>query len=108
MSEATVRQLKRKAAKRPAPRTVTVAIEGGDFDGWEATARADFPAALLEDLQSGSISRIIAVLDAIVTDHNMPDSEDNVAAKMADVDPYAGLMEVANAIFDKIGKLPNR
>ena len=102
------RQLKRKAAKRPAPRTVTVTVEKGDFEGWEATARADFPAALLADLQSGSIDRIIAVLDSIVVEHNMPDSEDGVAASMAQVDPYAGLLAVAKDIFDAIGKLPNR
>jgi hypothetical protein len=104
----SVRQLKRKAARRPEPRTVTVTIPKGDFEGWEATARADFPAALLADLQSGSITRIIAVLDAIVIDHNMPDVNDEVAASMGEVDPYSGLMEVASAIFDAIGKLPNR
>jgi hypothetical protein len=105
---ASVRQLKRKAAKRPTPRTVTATIEKGDFEGWEATARADFPASLLADLQSGSISRIIGVLDGIVIDHNMPDVNDEVAKTMGEVDPYSGLMEVASAIFDAIGKLPNR
>ena len=98
----------RRAARRPAARTVTVAITEGDFTGWEATARADFPARLLVDLQSGQIDRIMHVLDAIVTDHNFPDSEDNLATTMGDVDPYAGLLEVANAIFDGIAKLPNR
>ena len=103
-----VTQLKRKAAKRPAPRTVSVTVEGGDFAGWEATAKADFPAGLLADLQSGSIQRIIAVLDAIVIDHNMPDKDDEIAKTMSEVDPYTGLMEVATAVFDAIGKLPNR
>jgi hypothetical protein len=105
---ANVRQIKRKAAARPVSRTVTVAIPKGDFEGWEATARADFPAGLLADLQSGSIVRIIGVLDSIVIDHNMPDVNDEVAKSMAEVDPYSGLMEVATAIFDAIGKLPNR
>lgn len=101
-------KLRRKAAKRPAPRTVHVVIDKGDFEGWEATARADFRAGLIEDLQSGDISRIIGVLDAIVVDHNMPDVNDEIAQKMADVDPYSGLMEIAAEIFDAIGKLPNR
>jgi hypothetical protein len=98
----------RQPAKRPAARTVTVSVTEGDFAGWEATARADFPARLLADLQSGSIDRIIGVLDAIVTDHNFPDINDQLAATMGDVDPYAGLMKVAGEIFDAIGKLPNR
>jgi hypothetical protein len=38
----------------------------------------------------------------------MPDVNDEVAASMCEVDPYSGLMEVASAIFDAIGKLPNR
>ena len=88
--------------------TRTVTIGKGDFEGWEATARADFPAGLLADLQSGSIDKIIGVLDAIVIDHNFPDANDELAKSMADVDPYGGLMEVASGIFDAIAKLPNR
>lgn len=105
---ANPRQIRRRPASRPAARTVSVTIASGDFAGWEATARADFPARLLADLQSGSIERIIAVLDAIVVDHNFPDQSDELAATMGDVDPYDGLMEVAGAIFDGISKLPNR
>lgn len=101
------RKLHRKAAKRPTPRTVTV-TGTGDFEGWEATARADFPAGLIADLQSGDIGRIIHVLDVIVLDHNMPDANDEIAKTMAEVDPYTGLMEMASEIFDAIGKLPNR
>lgn len=105
---AVPRQIRRKAAKRPKPRTVHVLIESGDYEGWEMTARADFPAALLGDLQSGSIERIIHVLDKIVIEHNMPDSDDEIAATMNEVDPYGGLMEIGKGIFDAIGKLPNR
>lgn len=101
------RKLHRKAAKRPTPRTVTVVLSG-DFEGWEATAKADFPAALIGDLQSGNVERIIGALDAIVIDHNLPNAEDEIAAKMMDVDPYTGLMEIASEVFDAIGKLPNR
>ena len=99
---------RRKPAKRPVSRTVTVAIEEGDFAGWQATARADFPAGLLADLQSGDIGSIIGVLDKIITDHNFPDANDELAATMADVDPYDGLLTVSSEIFDAIGKLPNR
>lgn len=102
------RKLHRKAARRPTPRTVSVSVTKGEFEGWEATAKADFPAGLLGDLQSGNIDKIIGVLDAIVIDHNMPDMDDEIAKSMAEVDPYAGLMEIANLVFDAIGKLPNR
>lgn len=104
----TVRQLKRRPAKRPAARTVTVTIMSGDFEGWEATARADFPARLLTDLSSGDMGRIIAALDEIITEHNFPDAADELAETMADVDPYSGLIRVSTDIFDAIGKLPNR
>ena len=103
-----VRQIRRTAARRPSPRLVSVVIGTGDYEGWEATARADFPAGLLADLTSNDIGRIMHVLDVIVTDHNMPDSSDQVAKSMADVDPYQGLMAVAGEIFDAISKLPNR
>lgn len=103
-----VRELKRRPAKRPDARTVSVTIEKGDFAGWGATARADFPAGLLADLVSNDIARIMRVLDQIITDHNFPNSEDEIAEMMADVDPYAGLLEVAGELFDAIGKLPNR
>lgn len=105
---ANVRPLKRRPAKRPAPRTVTVTIDKGDFEGWEATARADFPAGMLIDLASGDISRVIAVLGKIIVDHNFPNADDEIATTMEDVDPYGGLVEVAGGIFDAIGKLPNR
>ena len=105
---ATVRAMKRKAAPRPEPRTVDVAVVKGDFVGWEATARADFPARILADLQSSDIARIMAALDVIVVSHNFPDSTGEIAAAMADVDPYDGLLLVAGEIFDAIGKLPNR
>lgn len=103
-----VRQIKRRPAKRPAQRTVTVVIESGDFEGWEATARADFPARILTDLESGKVARIMAALDVIIVDHNFPSADDQLAETMADVDPYDGLLAVADAIFRAIEKLPSR
>ena len=95
------------AAKRPQRRQVHVVLSG-EFDGWEATAWADFPAKLIADLASGNVERVIGVLDAIIIDHNMPNAQDKLAANMGDVDPYDGLMRIGAAIFDAIGKLPNR
>jgi len=103
-----VRQIKRRPAKRPTVRLVTVTVEDGDFTGWEATARADFPASLLADLEGGHVARIIDALDAIIVDHNFPNAKDEIAASMGEVDPYGGLLEVAERIFNEIGKLPSR
>ena len=97
----------RRAASRPPLRSFTV--NGTEsFAGWEAEARADFPASVLANLQSGDISRIMAALDGIIISHNFPDSADKVAATMADVDPYDGAIHMAGIIFDWINKLPNR
>lgn len=97
-----------KAAKRPTPRTVHVVIAEGDFAGWEATAKADFPARVLTDLQSGDIERLIDALGQIITDHNFPNSSDEVAASLGDVDPYDGLIQVATEVLERLFKLPNR
>lgn len=94
-------------APRPASRTVTVALTG-EFAGWELTARADFPAAFLADLQSGQMDRIIAVLDTIVVEHNFPTTDGTLAASMGKVDPFDGLLVAGADIFAAIGKLPKR
>lgn len=103
-----VTQLKRKAAKRPAPRTVTVTVDAGDFAGWTATARADFPVSVLIDLESGSITRTIEAMEKLIIEHNMPDADGEIAATLADVDPYEGVLEVLGLVMEEIGKLPNR
>lgn len=100
--------MKRKAAKRPAPRTVEVTIEDGDFAGWWAIARADFPARLVAGLESGKIASVLAALEAIIVEHNMPDSTGEIATTLGDVDPYSGLLAVANAVGEKLRQLPNR
>ena len=97
-----------RAAHRPAPRTVSVSIAEGEFAGWEATARADFPASVLADMQGDDIGKIMAALDRVVITHNLPAEDGEVAARMADVDPYEGALKICEAIFDAIGKLPNR
>lgn len=99
---------KRKAARRPPPRTVEVTIAEGDFAGWWARARADFPARLVAELDSGKVERIVAALGQIVIEHNMPDESGEVAATLADVDPWAGMVAISQAIGEAIGQLPNR
>lgn len=108
MSGATVRQLKPRPAKRPTPRTVEVGIPEGDFAGWRCTARVDFPARHLAALQSRDAMAFLEVMDAIIVEHNFPNSADELAETMADVDPYSGLVTMAKAIFDAIGALPPR
>lgn len=98
----------RQVARKPPARTVDVTIDQGDYTGWTLTARADFPAGLLVDLQSGRIDKIIQVLDLIVVDHNLPNQAGELAATMAEVDPYGGLLALGGALFEKIGRLPPR
>ena len=95
-----------QVAPRPEARTVTVELKGA-YAGWRCTARADFPAGLLADLQSGQVAKIISVLDAIVIDHNYPGDDGDLAASMAQVE-YHAVMDTGIGVFDAIGKLPNR
>lgn len=100
----------RKPGRRPPPRTAPVAIKSGDFEGWECTVRADFPAKVLSQLQSGKVDGIIAALEVIIIpgSHNLPDSSGKVAEHLEDVDPYGGLFEIAAEAFAAISKLPPR
>lgn len=100
--------VKRRAAKRPTTRTVEVGISSGDFEGWQATFRVDFPAKLLEDFESQSALRVMAALQQIVIEHNFPDSEGEVAASLMEVDPYTGLVAIADAYLEAIRALPPR
>lgn len=101
-------KLQRRAAKRPPLRSVHVNVPEGDYAGWEATMRADFSARELADLESGDITRIVAGLDRIITDHNFPDAAGDIAECLADVVPAIGLLTVAGALMTAIGNLPNR
>jgi hypothetical protein len=98
---------RKRAARRPAPRTVHVVLEG-EYAGWECTARADFPMRWLSDLQSGELQRITEVFGHVILDHNMPDTDGEVAAALADVDPYDGLLKMAGGVFAAIERLPPR
>ncbi|HEV8282351.1 MAG TPA: hypothetical protein VGQ02_10850 [Candidatus Limnocylindrales bacterium] len=100
--------VKKRAAKRPPTRTVEVGIAEGDFEGWRATLKVDFPAKLLEEFESGSAQRVINALQRLVVDHNFPDAEGEVAATLMDVDPYTGLVAIADAYLSAIRALPPR
>lgn len=100
---------KAQAARRPAQRTVTVELDDGDFAGWGMTMRADFPARILAILQApADTGAFMEALDQVVLTHNMPDTDGGVATRMADVDPWDGVVAVAGAAFEAIGKLPPR
>lgn len=100
---------KRRPAKRPAPRTVAVKLNsGGDFDGWEAVMRADFPARVAEDLDARDVGRFLAAMESLVVSHNFPDEHDELAERMADVDPYSGLVAIAEAWSEALTTLPPR
>lgn len=100
--------VKKRAAKRPPVRTVEVGIPEGDFAGWQATMRVDFPAKLLEDLESKNAMRFLGAMAELVLDHNFPNSRDEVAAGMIDVDPYTGLVAICEAYLDALRALPPR
>lgn len=100
---------RRSVARRPEPRTIDVELpDSSGFPGWWARVRVDFPARLVGDLNSGDLDRMIAGLEVIVLDHNMPDEHGDRAARLGDVDPYTGLVAVLGAAMDAIGKLPPR
>jgi hypothetical protein len=98
----------RKAAARPAPRTVTVDDLGGAYAGWSATMRVDWPAGWMQAVEAGELAGILMVLDRAVTTHNMPDADGNIAATMAEVDPASGMALMASELLDRMGKLPPR
>lgn len=99
--------MSRPVAARPATRVVEVEL-AGEFAGWWARARADFPASLLADLGAGDPGRVVAVLEAIVLEHNLPTSDGSLASSIGAVDPYDGLLAIGRGIFEAIAKLPNR
>lgn len=85
-------------APRPEPRMVTVGIAEGRFAGWRARVVVDWPAALLEDLTSGDMKRIMAAAERIIVAHNFPDSTGAHAASLAEVDPIRGVMAVLREV----------
>lgn len=99
---------RRQAAPRPAGRTVEVEISEGAYAGWRATCLVDYPIRLVRDLASGDLERVLAAIRRIVVDHNMPDESGEIAADVADVDPYGGLMAIMQALQEAQTRLPPR
>lgn len=99
---------RKSTASRPTPRTVEVAVESGDFQGWRATVRVDFPASVLGDMQSGNVEKIMRAAELVIVEHNMPDSEGYIATRLADVDPFGGIVAVLNLAMGAIKALPPR
>ena len=98
--------LKKRAAARPAPRTIPISLDG-DYAGWEATARADFPSRLLYDLSSNDEARMYGALNKIVIEHNFPDDSGEIAGSLEDVD-WAAITKLMEGISKGIADLPNR
>ena len=108
-AERKPRELRRRStANRPKPRTIEVRVAEGEYAGWQATIRIDFPASLLGDFQSGNVDKILAAAARVVIDHNFPDSEGFVATRLADVDPFVGIVVVINQAMGAIASLPPR
>ena len=102
------RALRRKVAKRPTPRSVEVELVDGEFAGWYARILVDFPMRVMLEIESGKAERVIAALDRIIVDHNFPARDGELATSCADVDPYTGLVAVADRFMDVMRSAPNR
>ena len=98
---------RRRVAKRPPARFVEVELEG-EFDGWWARCRADFSTSLIAELQSQDIDEVLAALAVIIVEHNMPNSEGELAEHLRDVDPYIGLGAMLDKLTATLQKLPPR
>jgi hypothetical protein len=102
------RALRRKVAKRPEPRTVEIELTEGAFAGWWARILVDFPMRVMLEIESGKAERVMAALDGIIVDHNFPGADGERAASIADVDPYTGMVAIADRFMDAMRSVPNR
>lgn len=99
---------RRTVARRPAPRSIEVELESGEYAGWWCRVRVDFPAKVLRELQSNDVERILEAFGTIILEHNMPGADGELAATLGDVDPYDGLKVLAAEAFRRIDRLPPR
>ena len=99
---------RRAVAKRPAARVAEITVKAGPYAGWWAKIRADFPARILAEFNSGDIDRVLAAFASLVVEHNLPDSSGELATDLMDVDPYGGLVAIAAEVADAIAALPPR
>lgn len=92
---------------KPAPRTIRIDLEE-PYKGFFVVAKADFPARVLTDLQSGDFERAIDAFSRVVTDHNLPNEEGVKASHLADVDPFDIVRVAMERWGEELGKLPPR
>lgn len=92
---------------KPAPRTIRVDLPA-PFVGYYVVAKADFPARVLSDLQSGDFDRALEAFDRIVVEHNLTDEDGAKPASLLDADPFDAVRLALEAWGAELGKLPPR
>lgn len=92
---------------RPAPRTIRVELPE-PYVGFYAVAKADFPARVLSDLQSGDFGSAIDAFNRVVIEHNFPGEDGATASHLADVDPFDMVKVAMEKWGEELGKLPPR
>lgn len=92
-------QPSRKPAHDHQTRAVTVTL-GPPFEGQGAVMRSNFKAKYWADLNSGDGDRVLPVLEKIVLEHTILDTETGeVAVTIGDWD-----LDVLNAVLTQFGK----
>lgn len=92
---------------KPAPRTIRVDLPA-PFIGYYVIAKADFPARVLSDLQSGDFDRALGAFDRIVVEHNLTDENGVKTVSLLDADPFAAVQLALEGWGSELGKLPPR
>jgi hypothetical protein len=92
---------------RPAPRTIRIDLPE-PYTGFYAIAKADFPARVLTDLQSGDFATAVDAFSRVVIEHNLPAEDGTTAPHLADVDPFDMVRIAMEKWGDELGKLPPR
>lgn len=92
---------------KPAPRTIRIDLQE-PYAGFYVIARADFPARVLSDLQSGDFDRAIDAFSRIVIEHNFTDENGERVEHLADADPFSMVSTAMEKWGTELGKLPPR
>ena len=93
--------------QKPAPRTIRIDLPE-PFAGFYVIARADFPARVLSDLQSGDFDKAVDAFSRIVVEHNLTDEDGDRVAHLADADPFSMVTLAMEKWGEELGKLPPR
>lgn len=92
---------------KPAPRTIRIDLQE-PYAGFYVIARADFPARVLSDLQSGNFDKAIDAFSRIIVEHNFTDEESKPVDHLADADPFSMVTFAMEKWGEELGKLPPR